>query len=43
MEEILALEMIRVTEAAAIDSARLMGRGDNGRDPDVRAHRDRRG
>ena len=28
MEEILALEMIRVTEAAAIDSARLMGRGD---------------
>ena len=29
MEEILALEMIRVTEAAAIDSARLMGRGEN--------------
>ena len=28
MEEILALEMIRVTEAAAIESARLMGRGD---------------
>jgi len=28
VEEILALEMIRVTEAAALASARLMGRGD---------------
>ncbi len=28
MEEILALEMVRVTEAAAIASARFMGRGD---------------
>ena len=28
MEQLLALEMIRVTEAAAIESARLMGRGD---------------
>jgi fructose-1,6-bisphosphatase II len=28
MEQLLALEMIRVTEAAAIASARLMGRGD---------------
>ncbi len=28
MERLLALEMIRVTEAAAISSARLMGRGD---------------
>ena len=28
MERLLALEMIRVTEAAAIASARLMGRGD---------------
>jgi fructose-1,6-bisphosphatase II len=28
MEKLLALEMIRVTEAAAIASARLMGRGD---------------
>jgi fructose-1,6-bisphosphatase II len=28
METLLALEMIRVTEAAAIESARLMGRGD---------------
>jgi fructose-1,6-bisphosphatase II len=28
MEEILALEMIRVTEAAAIEASRLMGRGD---------------
>ena len=27
MEELLALDMIRVTEAAAIDSARFMGRG----------------
>jgi fructose-1,6-bisphosphatase II len=27
MEELLALEMVRVTEAAAIDSARFMGRG----------------
>jgi fructose-1,6-bisphosphatase II len=27
MEQLLALEMIRVTEAAAIDSARFMGRG----------------
>ena len=29
MERLLALELIRVTEAAAIASARLMGRGDN--------------
>ncbi len=29
MERVLALEMIRVTEAAAIACARLMGRGDN--------------
>ena len=28
MESLLALEMVRVTEAAAIASARLMGRGD---------------
>ena len=28
MEQVLALEMVRVTEAAAIASARLMGRGD---------------
>ena len=28
MEQLLALEMIRVTEAAAIASARFMGRGD---------------
>jgi fructose-1,6-bisphosphatase II len=28
MESRLALEMVRITEAAAIDSARLMGRGD---------------
>ena len=28
MEQLLALEMIRVTEAAAIESARFMGRGD---------------
>ena len=28
MEKLLALEMVRVTEAAAISSARLMGRGD---------------
>src|SRR6187200_337757 len=28
MELLLALEMVRVTEAAAIESARLMGRGD---------------
>ena len=27
MEQLLALEMIRVTEAAAIESARFMGRG----------------
>ncbi len=33
MEELLALEMVRVTEAAAIASARMMGRGDrNGED-----------
>jgi fructose-1,6-bisphosphatase II len=29
METLLALEMVRVTEAAAISSARLMGRGDH--------------
>jgi fructose-1,6-bisphosphatase II len=29
MERLLALELIRVTEAAALASARLMGRGDN--------------
>jgi fructose-1,6-bisphosphatase II len=29
MESRLALEMVRITEAAAIDSARFMGRGDN--------------
>jgi len=29
MEQLLALEMIRVTEAAAIESARFMGRGEN--------------
>jgi fructose-1,6-bisphosphatase II len=29
MERVLALEMVRVTEAAAIASARLMGRGEN--------------
>ena len=29
MEQHLALEMVRITEAAAIDSARHMGRGDN--------------
>ena len=29
MEQLLALEMIRVTEAAALASARYMGRGDN--------------
>ena len=29
MEQLLALEMVRVTEAAAIESARFMGRGDN--------------
>jgi fructose-1,6-bisphosphatase II len=29
METLLALEMVRVTEAAAIASSRLMGRGDN--------------
>jgi fructose-1,6-bisphosphatase II len=29
MEEILTLEMVRITEAAAIESARFMGRGDN--------------
>ena len=28
MEKLLALEMVRVTEAAAIASARVMGRGD---------------
>src|SRR4029450_7170350 len=28
MEELLALEMVRVTEAAAISSARFMGRGE---------------
>ena len=28
MEKLLALEMVRVTEVAAIESARLMGRGD---------------
>jgi fructose-1,6-bisphosphatase II / sedoheptulose-1,7-bisphosphatase len=28
MEQLLALEMVRVTEAAAIASARFMGRGD---------------
>jgi fructose-1,6-bisphosphatase II len=28
MEQLLALEMVRVTEAAAIESARFMGRGD---------------
>ena len=28
MEHLLALEMIRVTEAAAVQAARLMGRGD---------------
>ncbi len=28
MEQLLALEMIRVTEAAAVEAARLMGRGD---------------
>ena len=28
MEQLLALEMVRVTEAAAIDSARFMGRGE---------------
>src|SRR4029079_7124947 len=28
MEQLLALEMVRVTEAAAIASARVMGRGD---------------
>jgi fructose-1,6-bisphosphatase II len=27
MEQLLALEMVRVTEAAAIESARFMGRG----------------
>ena len=33
MEQLLALEMVRVTEAAAIESARAMGRGDrNGAD-----------
>src|SRR5262245_59558120 len=33
METLLALEMVRVTEAAAIESARYMGRGDrNGAD-----------
>ncbi len=29
MEQLLALEMVRVTEAAAVASARFMGRGDN--------------
>src|SRR5574337_1166687 len=29
MEQHLALEMVRITEAAAVDSARHMGRGDN--------------
>lgn len=29
LERLLALQMIRVTEAAAIESARVMGRGDN--------------
>ncbi len=29
MESRLALEMVRITEAAALDSARFMGRGDN--------------
>ena len=29
MERNLALEVVRVTEAAALASARLMGRGDN--------------
>src|SRR5438093_2810322 len=29
VEQLLALEMVRVTEAAAIASARFMGRGDN--------------
>ena len=28
MEQLLALEMVRVTEAAAIASARFMGRGE---------------
>ena len=28
MEQLLALEMVRVTEAAALASARMMGRGD---------------
>ncbi len=28
METLLALEMVRVTEAAAVESARFMGRGD---------------
>ena len=31
MEQLLALEMVRVTEAAAIESARFMGRGAQGR------------
>ena len=31
MEQLLALEMVRVTEAAAIASARFMGKGDAGR------------
>ena len=36
MERLLSLELIRVTEAAAIASARLMGRGDT-MDADRRA------
>ena len=35
MERLLALELIRVTESAAIASARLMGRGDNAAADDV--------
>ena len=38
MEQLLALEMVRVTEAAAIASARFMGRGDR-----VEADRGHRG
>ena len=39
MERLLALEMIRVTEAAAIASARLMGRGDTTKADRVRRAR----
>ena len=43
MEQLLALEMVRVTEAAAIESARFMGRGDRARGGPRRHRGDARG